>query len=67
MPLKIKKIRRNITFEVPLKSKLESIAKQQGRSFNNLVITVLKQYVLEYERRKNKESKIYYESKIKKV
>lgn len=39
------KTRTNITIEKDLKQKLEEIAKQQNRSFNNLVITILKSYV----------------------
>lgn len=39
-----KKTRTLITIEKTLKSKLEQIAKEQNRSFNNLVITVLKDY-----------------------
>jgi len=34
-----------ITIPKYLKEKLESIAKEQNRSFNNLLITVLKEYV----------------------
>ena len=39
------KIRTNITFPAELKAKLDEIAKKQNRSFNNLVITVLLDYV----------------------
>lgn len=39
------KTRTNITIEKELKNRLEEIAKQQNRSFNNLVITVLKDFV----------------------
>jgi predicted HicB family RNase H-like nuclease len=38
------KTRTNITIEKELKTKLEQIAKDQNRSFNNLVITILKDY-----------------------
>lgn len=38
------KTRTNITIEKDLKTKLEQIAKEQNRSFNNLVITILKDY-----------------------
>lgn len=38
------KTRTNITIEKELKTKLEQIAKEQNRSFNNLVITILKDY-----------------------
>jgi len=37
--------RTNITIPKDLKSKLEKIAKEQNRSFNNLVITILKDYI----------------------
>ena len=37
--------RTNITIPKDLKSKLEEIAKDQNRSFNNLLITILKEYV----------------------
>ncbi len=40
-----KKTRTNITIEKELKCELEKLAKKQNRSFNNLVITVLKDYV----------------------
>jgi len=36
--------RTNITIPKELKLKLETIAKEQNRSFNNLVITILKNY-----------------------
>ena len=39
------KIRTNITIEKELKSQLEEIAKKEGRSFNNLVINILKEYM----------------------
>ncbi len=37
--------RTNITIPKVLKKQLEEIAKEQNRSFNNLVITILKDYV----------------------
>lgn len=37
--------RTNITISKELKQKLEAIAKDQNRSFNNLVITILKEFV----------------------
>lgn len=40
-----KNTRTNITIPKDLKAVLEGIAKEQNRSFNNLVITVLKGYV----------------------
>ena len=39
------KTRTNITIDKELKSKLEEIAKKEGRSFNNLVINILKEYM----------------------
>ena len=36
--------RTNITISKELKAKLEEIAKTQNRSFNNLVISILKDY-----------------------
>lgn len=36
-----------ITIPKELKIKLEEIAKEQNRPFNNLVITILKEYVKE--------------------
>lgn len=37
--------RTNITIPKELKKQLEQIAKEQNRSFNNLVITILKDFV----------------------
>lgn len=37
--------RTQITISKELKAQLEELAKEQNRSFNNLVITVLKEYV----------------------
>ena len=37
--------RTNITIPKDLKTKLELIATEQHRSFNNLVITILKEFV----------------------
>lgn len=39
------KTRTNITIEKELKAKLEELAKNDNRSFNNLIITILKNYV----------------------
>ena len=39
------KTRTNITIEKDLKFQLEEIAKNEGRSFNNLVINILKEYM----------------------
>lgn len=38
------KVRTNITIEKELKAELEKLAKEENRSFNNLVITILKDY-----------------------
>ena len=38
------KTRTNITIEKELKTKLEQTATEQNRSFNNLIITILKDY-----------------------
>lgn len=38
------KVRANLIIEKDLKVKLEKLAKEQNRSFNNLVITVLMDY-----------------------
>ena len=40
-----KNIRTNITISKELKAILEDIAKEQNRSLNNLIITILKDYV----------------------
>ena len=37
--------RTNITISKELKKQLEDIAKEQNRSFNNLVITILKNFI----------------------
>lgn len=39
------KTRTNITIPKELKAKLEKIAEKENRSFNNLVITVLRKFV----------------------
>lgn len=39
------KTRTNITFHKELKAKLEELARKDGRSFNNLVIKILSDYV----------------------
>lgn len=39
------KTRSNITIDKELKKELEQIAKEQNRSFNNLVVTILTEYV----------------------
>ena len=44
-----KKIRTNIILDKELKAKVEAIAKEQNRSFNNFVVTVLQEYVKRLE------------------
>lgn len=39
------KTRTNITIEKELKAQLEEQAKKEGRSFNNLVINILREYM----------------------
>ena len=39
------KTRTMLTIEKELKAKLENIAKKQNRSLNNLIVTILKDYV----------------------
>lgn len=43
-------VRTILTISKELKSKLEVIAKQENRSFNNLIITILKNFVDEREK-----------------
>lgn len=38
-------VRTNIAMPKELKSKLEELAKKENRSFNNLVVTILKEHV----------------------
>ncbi len=45
MSISANKTRTQITIEKELKIKLEQIAKQENRSFNNLVINILKEYI----------------------
>ena len=47
--------RTNITISKELKAQLEELAKQDNRSFNNYVITVLKEHV---ENLSNKQSEM---------
>ena len=49
MPETEKKIRTNIILTQEFKAKLEALAKEQNRSFNNFVITVLQEYVKRIE------------------
>lgn len=39
------KTRSNLIIEKDMKKDLEELAKKQNRSFNNLVITILKEYL----------------------
>jgi len=41
--------RTNITISKELKQQLEQIAKEQNRSFNNLIITVLKDFASKHQ------------------
>ena len=41
----LNKTRTNITIEKELKAQLEEQARKEGRSFNNLVINILKEYM----------------------
>jgi predicted HicB family RNase H-like nuclease len=45
MSISDKNTRTNITIPKDLKEQLEQIAKNQNRSFNNLLITILKSFV----------------------
>jgi len=45
MTVSDKNTRANITFSKELKKRLEKLAKQENRSFNNMVITILENYV----------------------
>lgn len=45
MTISSDKTRTNITISKELKTKLEQKAKEQNRSFNNLIITILKNYI----------------------
>ena len=44
------KVRTNITFPKELKIKLEKIAEQDSRSFNNLVIKILSEYTENFKK-----------------
>ena len=45
MPVSADNTRTNITIPKELKMKLEKLSKEDGRSFNNLVIKILREYV----------------------
>lgn len=49
MPISKDNTRTNITFNIEFKKKLEAIAKQESRSFNNLVITMLEECLTKRE------------------
>ena len=53
------KTRTNITFPKELKTKLEELAQKDGRSFNNLVIKILSDYVEDTQ----KQSVLYFTDK----
>lgn len=44
-----KKVRTNIILDPAFKAKLDELAKEQNRSFNNFVVTVLQEYVKRIE------------------
>ena len=44
-----KKIRTNIILDPAFRAKLDELAKEQNRSFNNFVVTVLQEYVKRIE------------------
>lgn len=39
------KVRSNLIIEKELKKDLEELARKQNRSFNNLIVTILKEYI----------------------
>lgn len=47
MSISKKNVRANLVINKELKAKLEIIAREQNRSFNNLINTILKEYVEE--------------------
>lgn len=53
MAISIENTRTNITINKELKKTLEEIAKEQNRSFNNLVITILQEYEKNYTGKSN--------------
>jgi len=44
------KVRSNLIIEKDMKKELEELAKEENRSFNNLVITILKEYLTQKRR-----------------
>lgn len=55
MSLKDDKRRVSIVFPLDLKADLERIAEQENRAMSNLVVTVLKDFVVKYDRQKDGE------------
>ena len=49
MPLAENKQRVNIIIDTELKAKIQVIAKENGRSFSNMVVTILKEYAEKHE------------------
>lgn len=49
MPIAEDKIRTLITMPKELKAKLEEIADKENRTFNNLIVTILKRYAEKQE------------------
>ncbi len=45
MSISADKVRANLIISKELKKELETIAKEENRSFNNLVITILEKFV----------------------
>lgn len=50
MSIREDKVRANLVIEKALKKELEKIAAKENRSFNNLIVTVLKKFVDEYKK-----------------
>jgi predicted HicB family RNase H-like nuclease len=44
------KVRSNLIIEKAMKKDLEELAEKQNRSLNNLVITILKEYLAEHKK-----------------
>lgn len=50
MTIRKDKTRTNLTIEKEFKKQLEELAKEQNRSLNNLIITVLQEYYKEVKK-----------------
>ena len=50
MSIRSDKIRTNLIIEKTLKKELEKIAAKENRSFNNLIVTILKNFVNGYKK-----------------